>query len=156
MSDVGFRIVVIGPPTSVTFRLQKGRGELVPPAREFPEALEFELTLRVGEPLPGGAPRFLGPFAQGPPDARFVYVCSGTLAGQADSCWTRRAKVPLASIPSSLVRGAIRSQGTLEATIAGTGRDGGPCCGTVPLEGGSWRLAGGTPTKPAAPPRSRR
>jgi hypothetical protein len=35
-----------------------------------------------------------GPAAQGPP-ARFVYVHSGTRAGQVGSCWDRRAKVPL-------------------------------------------------------------
>ncbi len=38
-----------------------------------------------------GLPNFLGPFVQGPPVGLFVYVNSGTLAGQSDSCWTRRS-----------------------------------------------------------------
>ena len=56
--------------------------------------MTFELEVRVGT-RSDGQPNFLGPFAQGPPADRFVYINSGTLAGQAESEWTRRAKVPL-------------------------------------------------------------
>lgn len=36
-----------------------------------------------------------GNHVNGPRGRRFFYVCSGTLAGQSDSPWTRRAKVSL-------------------------------------------------------------
>jgi hypothetical protein len=68
------------------------------------------------------------------------HVNSGTSAGQADSCWSRRAKVPLAGITPALLQSAIRSpHGMLEAKITGTGRDGGPACASVPLLAG-WTL----------------
>ena len=82
---------------------------------------------------------FLGPFAQGPVGGRFVYVNSGTLGGQPDSGWTRRAKVPLGGIAWSLIQKAAGS--IIEVRIAGTARDGGPACATVPLLGGGWKIA---------------
>jgi len=47
---------------------------------------------------------FRGPFVQGRPGSRFVYVNSGTYAGDQKSCWSRRAKVPLTGIAASLAR----------------------------------------------------
>ncbi|MEK6371421.1 MAG: DUF5990 family protein [Acidobacteriota bacterium] len=64
---------------------------------------------------------------------------SGTYAGQADTPWSRRAKVPLAGITWALIK---RAKGApLEARINGTGSDGGPACGTVPLLDGGWKIA---------------
>jgi hypothetical protein len=67
---------------------------------------------------------------------RFVYIDIGTCAGQIDSCWSRRLKVPLRGITMDMVEaGAI-----LEARIPGTGKDGGPNCATVkPFDG--WKLS---------------
>ena len=138
MTEVAFRITLLNPPLGVTFRLQRGRAELVAPSHETATSISFDFTLRVA---PGdGAPRLLGPFAQGPPAARFVYVNSGKQAGQAESCWDRRAKVHLRDIAPSLIEQAISSGAVIETRIAGTGRDGGPACATVPLIGG-WRIA---------------
>lgn len=100
--------------------------------------MTFEFAVRVGK-RSGGEPNFLGPFAQGPPAGRFVYINSGTLAGQSDSGWTRRAKVPLTAITWSLIERAQATGGVLETSIAGTGGDGGPACGTVPLRS-AWRV----------------
>lgn len=138
--EIAFRITVLDPPPGVRFRLQRGRTELLSPSRESAEAISFDFTLRV-EPGKADRPlRLLGPFAQGPPAGRFVYVNSGKQAGQADSCWDRRAKVPLAGVESSLIEEAMSSSGTMiEAEIAGTGRDGGPACATVPLAR-EWRI----------------
>ena len=84
--------------------------------------------------------RFFGAVAQGPPEGRFVYVCSGTLAGQAESCWTRRAKVPLDGITWRLIE-RVLSDGRLrlEARFQGRAGDGGPNCATVKLLEGGWR-----------------
>ena len=68
-----------------------------------------------------------GPFVQGPPRQRFVYIDIGTCAGQADSCWSRRLKIPLVGIATIM----IVAGGVLEARVPGTGRDGGPSCATV-------------------------
>ena len=78
-----------------------------------------------------------GPYVQGPPRQRFVYLDIGTYAGQADSCWSRRLKIPLDGIPAKL----MGAGGVLEACVAGTGRDGGPNCATVKDFAG-WKPAG--------------
>ncbi|MFL6264281.1 MAG: DUF5990 family protein [Thermoanaerobaculia bacterium] len=139
--ELPFRITVVSLPPGVTFRLQRGKDDLVPPAHAMNEYLSFDFTLRVSTGK-DGRPNFLGPFAQGPPTGRFVYVNSGTLAGQADSCWTRRAKVPLTGIGWKLIEQALAGTDTiLEAHIEGKARDGGPACATVPLLDGGWRIS---------------
>ena len=104
--------------------------------------MTFEFEVRVGT-RSGGQPNFLGPFVQGPPAGRFVYINSGTLAGQTDSPWTRRAKVPLTSITRALIERARMAGTILEVEIDGAGRDGGPACATVPLMSGGWRVVDG-------------
>lgn len=145
-SDLLLRITVVGPPPGVRFQLQRGRGELEPAVQTTCTAITFEFPLRVAR-RPTGEPNFLGPFAQGPPASRFIYINSGTLAGQSDSCWTRRAKIPLTSITWALIDQARAANVPLETEIAGTGRDGGPLCASVPLRGGGWRVASRTPTR---------
>ena len=138
--DVAFRITVLDPPRGVVFRMQRGRSELVEPSSETASAITFDFTLRVEPDADGGPPRLLGPFAQGPPASRFVYVNSGKHAGQFESPWDRRAKVSLMTINASLIERALAKSGAvIEAQIAGTGRDGGPACATVPLLSG-WRV----------------
>lgn len=140
---IPFRIVVVDPPRDVHFRLQSGKspGELLPPARSTSSALTFTFELRLGEPLSDGRPRFLGGLAQGPPEERFVYVNSGTLAGQTASCWTRRAKVHLSSITAAMVKKVLSGEElVLQARFAGASKDGGPACASVPLLGGAWQI----------------
>jgi hypothetical protein len=133
------RIVVIRPPLGVEFAVQRGRSDLLAPVEVTPEATTFEFSVSVADSTVN-PPRLTGEFAQGPPTARFVYVNSGTLAGQSASCWTRRAKVPLVAIGHKLLQAAEQQSGAvLEARIQGTARDGGPACATVPLLG-AWML----------------
>ena len=142
MSDeVSLRIRVVELPKGVVFRMQRGKNELVEPVTETADELVFEFTLRTGKRLKDGSPSLLGPFAQGPPDRRFVYVNSGTLAGQADSPWTRRAKVHLEGISDRMIEQVQRSPDRiLEARIFGLSSDGGPCCATVPLLEDEWKV----------------
>ena len=150
--DVTLRITVVQPPRGVAFRVQEGRDGLLPPAHEDPGALSFDFALRAVEGGGDGAPVFRGPFAQGRPADRFVYVTSGTRAGQAGSCWARRAKVPLAGITREMVLAARARPGVvLEARIAGTARDGGPACATVPLLDGGWKVMPGEAPARTAP-----
>lgn len=133
------RIIVVQPPPGVQFALQARAGALSQQAAASGGDLCFDLELEVAESPPGGPLRLLGPHASGPPQTRFVYINSGTLAGQPGSCWTRRAKVQLGGITPALVDLVRAEQAQrLVAQFAGTGRDGGPACATVPLLYGGW------------------
>jgi hypothetical protein len=103
--------------------------------------MSFDFDVRIGTPLANGRPNFLGEFAQGTPDDRFVYVNSGIAAGEESSQWERRAKIKLAGIDAALLKRALNTPSSvLEAQIAGTAKDGGPACATVPILGAGWRL----------------
>lgn len=134
------RITVIDPPTGVRFRVQRGRHELDEPSHITATAQSFDLTLRLGAPLADGRPNFLGEYAQGTPSDRFIYVNSGRHAGNPDSPWDRRAKVKLTGIDWPMIEELLAAPDELilEAKIAGTAKDGGPACATVPVVGG-WK-----------------
>ena len=103
---------------------------------------DLDLAAVQGTLVEDGGPNLLGPFAHGRPDDRFLYVNSGTSAGQHGSPWSRRAKVKLGGIDQALVERALGDADTvLEARFAGTLRDGSPACATVPLLDGGWRAA---------------
>ena len=143
--EVVLRIEVIAPPAGVVFAMQRGRDELVPPISVSTDALLFEFSVRVAD-LNAQPPRLLGPFVQGPVGARFVYINSGSLAGQGGSCWTRRAKVPLFGISKATLESVLARGGSvLQASIKGTARDGGPACASVPLLR-DWALCAGAAT----------
>ena len=116
---VRLRIVLVAPPAGVAFALQRGKAELVNRTISTGADLTFELTIERIE-----THDFRGPFVQGKRGDRFVYVCSGSLAHQPESSWTRRLKVKLAGAPLT---------DKLEARLEGTARDGGPACATCPL-----------------------
>lgn len=140
-SEIPVRIRVVDPPSSARFGVQSGKTDIVAPVHETADEITFDITVRVGDGRTDGLPNILGPFAQGPPLGRFVYVNSGTRAGQSGSPWTRRAKVPFTGITWEMVDKVLAdARSVLEARIAGTARDGGPACATVPLLDGGWRV----------------
>ena len=134
--ELKFRIVLENPPAGVDFALQKGRGndpQIVQKQRSATHDLVFEFTASVKAASDGAAPSpLLGPFVQGPPGARFVYIGIGVLAGQTDTPWNRRLKVPLSGITSDVLdQIAADPRAVLETRVPGTGTDGGPNCATV-------------------------
>jgi hypothetical protein len=133
---VPLRITLVGPPKDVAFALQKGQDGLQDRTIATGEDLSFDLIVEAAES--GAGARFYGPFAQGPPAARFIYIRSGTMAGQPQSFWTRRVKVPLVSLSWTAAAQAAASGRRLEARIDGRATDGGPACATVKLLQG-WR-----------------
>ena len=139
--EIALRLLVVEPPAGLTLAMQRGREGLVAPTSTTAEALVFEFSLVVAD-IAATPVRFTGEFAQGPADARFVYVRSGTLAGQPSSAWTRRAKVPLWGISAELVQAALDSGRPLEARVAGSAKDGGPFFASVPLLT-PWTVAAG-------------
>ena len=139
MTDVTFRIVLESPPAGVDYALQKGHGsasETVQSQRSTGADLRFEFTVQMRPS--GAAADFRGPFVQGPAGGRFVYIGIGQYAGQPDTPWSRRLKVPLTGMTADTIRRA--SGALLEARVPGTGRDGTPACASV-KEFGGWKLA---------------
>lgn len=124
--DQTMRLTLEQPTAGVDFGLQKGRGrpfETIQKQRSDGNdvAFEFSVPVKAGK---DGLPDFSGPLVQGGPGERFFYVNIGTYAGQENTCWSRRLKVPLSGISWDL----INSQGVLIATIPGKAKDGGPSC----------------------------
>jgi len=135
--EIPFRIIVDGPLPGVATRVQKGKDELLEPSSKSDTALSFEFEISVD--VDGDALNFLGKFAQGPKDLRFVYVNSGSYAGQHQTAWARRAKLSLMSITKQQIQNAIHDRGSfIETTMPGVGRDGGPTCASV--KGIEWRV----------------
>lgn len=128
--EIPFRIVVSQPLQGVVMKVQRGRDELLPPTDNSDDSISFEFDLTVDDS--SHDLNFLGKYAQGPKDARFIYVNSGTYAGQEGNCWSRRARLSLMSITRQQIKKAISSAGSrIEATIPGVGGDGGPTCASV-------------------------
>lgn len=134
--EVSFRIIVINPLKGVAMLVQDGKDKLLAPTKAADDALLFEFPINVD--LSSGPPNFLGRFAQGPKDSRFVYVNSGTYAGVDKSCWGRRAKISLMSITSEQIEHAINEAAVIETRFPGVGRDGGPTCASV--KGLEWKV----------------
>lgn len=127
---VPIRIKVLRPLKGVSMKVQKGRDELVPPVSANDERLTYEFLIDVE--VQDGSPNFLGKFAQGPKDARFIYVNSVSYAGQWGTLWNRRAKISLMPITREEVRSVINDEELcLETEFEGVGIDGGPTCASV-------------------------
>jgi len=141
--EIPLRITLHRAPQGVRFALQKGKAgaqgnaELVPPTRSDAESMSFDFSVRVAG---GNRPRFLGEFTQGPGDKRFVYVTSGKSAGQPDTPWNRRAKIPLTTITPALIDRVRDTPNTvLLIEIHGRAGDGGPVVASQ-LSSTEWRL----------------
>jgi hypothetical protein len=135
--EIPFRVVVQKPLSGVAMRVQRGRDELLDPISTTADAIAFEFDMTVD--IDGDQPNFLGKYSQGPKDARFVYVNSGTYAGQHQTLWARRAKLSLMSITTEQVSEIVDdSRRCFETVMPGVGRDGGPTCASV--KGIEWRV----------------
>lgn len=135
--QVPFRIVVDKPLSGVAMRVQRGKDELLEPTTASSNAIAFEFEITVD--MNGDRPNFLGKYAQGPKDARFVYVNSGTYAGQHATAWARRAKLSLMTISARQLKAVVDDpKCCLETVMPGVGRDGGPTCASV--KGIEWKV----------------
>ena len=128
---IRLRITIVNFPAGTKWALQLGKSDLVPPVRAAAGAAVFEADVELAtgsatEPL-----RLRGAVVQGRPGDRFLYLNSGTYAGDRKSIWSRRAKVRLSGITASLAKTAARKSGILECHLSGTAKDGGPACASV-------------------------
>jgi hypothetical protein len=121
------RVTLLNPPPGVLFSLQDRNNNLSQQTLSTGADITFEWEIELD-----AAGRAKGTFAMGPPAARFLYINSGTYAGQTATPYGRRAKLPLANLPAAAV---------LETEIHGRAKDGGPMAATVPLLNGGWRPA---------------
>lgn len=140
--EIAIRIILESPPSGVDFGIQKGSSnkyETILKQRSSDQDLCFEFKIAVKENK-AGLLDFAGPYVQGPSSERFIYVDIGTAAGQFDSVWTRRLKVPLRDISAETIQQLLTDSSlVLETKVPGTGKDGGPNCATVkPFPG--WHL----------------
>ena len=123
--EIILRLTLDQPTSGVDFGLQRGRGgayEVVQKQRSKGGDLIFEVpvTIKTGK---DGSPDFAGPYVQGAAGERFFYINIGTYAGQTETEWGRRLKVPISG-----VLGLVERYNVYSATIPGVGKDGGPSC----------------------------
>jgi hypothetical protein len=71
-----------------------------------------------------------GPYIQGPPGGRFVYLNWGVVDGEGAFTMFRRAKLWLDAVPEEVLVGSRRS-GTLVGTLGLTDESGHPRCASV-------------------------
>ena len=140
--ELPLRIILESPPIGVDFGIQKGSGnkyETILKQRSNKDDLCFEFKISVKEGKTS-LYNFSGPYVQGPSNERFIYIDIGTAAGQINSVWTRRLKIPLRDISSEMIKQILADSSLiLETKVQGTGKDGGPNCATVkPFSG--WHL----------------
>jgi len=124
--EITLRLLLEKPTAGVDFGLQQGRGssyQVIQKQRSDGHDLSFEfnVTVKIGK---DGAPDFAGPIVQGLAGEGFFYIDIGTYAGQTNTEWSLRLKVPLCNITWAM----IKSQQVLVASIPGTDKDGGPSC----------------------------
>ena len=135
--QVPFRVVVAKPLYGIVMRVQRGKDELLDPSSTLADAIAFEFEMTVD--INGDRPNFLGKYAHGPKDSRFVYVNSGTYAGQQRTMCARRAKLSLMTITEKQIRDVVSDPGRcFETVMPGVGRDGGPTCASV--KGIEWKV----------------
>jgi hypothetical protein len=141
-SEITLQIILIKPTPQVVFGLQKGSGsnyETVQKQIPTSNDLTFTFTIKVkGDKSKDKFPKLSGSFVQGPADNKFVYIDIGTYAGQSETIWSRRLKIPLTGITWKDID-SLPSNSMLQTSVPGTGKDGGPNCATVkPFAG--WHL----------------
>lgn len=135
-AEIKLQITLVKPTPDVVFGLQKGSGntyETVQKQKSDNNDLLFNLFINVkGDKTKDKTPKLSGSFVQGPPEGRFIYIDIGTYAGQVNSNWSRRLKVPLTGITWKDIDQLIANQNSiLETQVPGIGKDGGPNCATV-------------------------
>ena len=126
-------------PANTALRLGVPRGTVViddVPADGDEITFSFSVTVR---PRAGGID-FVGPFVQGRPGERFVYLCWGTRDDAGAWETVMRAKIPLAGITPVLAEKALRSAHAVKATLEMTNARGGPVCASYPPDRITWQV----------------
>lgn len=143
---LNLKIILQNPPAGIDYGLQKGSGkhyEAIQVQTSLAADLVFNFAINVkGDKEKDSLPNLVGDFVQGPKGGRFVYIDIGLLAGQVNTCWERRLKVPLSGISWDMIQKIKTDKKLLlETRVAGKDKNGCPACATVkPFNG--WKLKG--------------
>ena len=124
--------------TGVRLGIQQGK-DVVKDVPADAENVTFDLSLRVQRNAENGKPNFLGPFAQGNVNERFIYLCWGQ---RRDGDWDRfrRAKVHLRHLEWESVEKALEASRPMVAVIDMTDDKGGPLSGSVREDKIEWKI----------------
>jgi hypothetical protein len=90
---------------------------------------------------PDGRADFSGPYIQGPPGGRFIYLNWGTVDNPGEFQLFRRAKLWLDAVPPEVLRSAAE-RGVLVGRLGLTDRKGHPLCAAVRPPLIEWSAAG--------------
>lgn len=136
MEIVTLKIVLLEPTAGVVYGLQKGSGNhyvTVQKQQSLSGDLIFYLEVKIkGDRKSDELPIFSGNFVQDSADKKFIYIDIGTCAGQQDSAWSRRLKIPLYGINrGNIDQLTADANSIMETHVPGRRRDGSPNCATV-------------------------
>ncbi len=117
--------------TAVRLGIQKGK-EVIDDVPADTAQVTFTVPLRVERNPDTSSPNFLGPFAHGTPQERFLYLCWGERNGET---WDgfRRAKVHLKHLTWQQVEIALQENQAIEFSFNMTDAKCGPACGSLNL-----------------------
>ncbi|SDC23305.1 DUF5990 family protein [Pedobacter soli] len=139
--ELPLKITLIKPTPGVDFALQKGSGNIYESVQKQNVSsgdISFSFSLIAkGTRGVDAFPRLSGAFVQGPANGKFIYIGIGTYAGQTNTSWSRRLKIPLTGISWEMLDQLTSdTKSVLYTQVPGTGKDGGPNCATVkPFDG---------------------
>jgi hypothetical protein len=120
--------------------IQRGR-EVIEAVPADIERAEFVPEFRVERGI-GGAPNFLGPFAQGTAADRFFYLSWGVKAPSGAFEMFRRLKIRLGHLTWREIETASKSGAPIDVELSLTDACGGPLCATPRPEFITWRSSG--------------
>jgi hypothetical protein len=135
--EVILRIVIQNSVDGTLYGLQKGKVpnyQTVQAQLGNGQDLTFSFTVQVKE-ASESLPKIAGPFVQGPAGKRFIYIGTGSYAGQPGASWSGRIKVPLSE---AVFKNKLPLEGNsfLYCTVPGRNVDGKPVFATVKPFGG--------------------
>jgi len=137
--ELTLRILLENPVSGTVYGLQKGKGpnyETIQAQLGNGKDLCFDFIVQVKQ-TNGSDFLLSGPFVQGTPENRFVYIGIGSYAGQARAPWSGRVKVPLPEATLLNSKGNI-GEHRWSCTVPGRTKDGKPMFATVkPFNGWS-------------------
>ena len=125
--------------SGVLYGLQKGAGsDYITLQKQEGGSAVLEFTCEVTCKQAGASLNFLGPYCQGTPKERFVYLDIGTYSSLTDSISGGRLKIPLYGFNPEFIS-EIKQGSILQTSVSALGKSGRPAYGTVkPFEG--WSL----------------
>jgi Family of unknown function (DUF5990) len=104
-------------------------GELLGVTAGDAPAVSWTLDAAV-TPTPDGAADLQGPYLQGPPGGRFIYLTWGTVDGPGEFTMFRRAKLWLNAVPAEVLSLAAE-RGVLVGRLGLTDAKGNPVCASI-------------------------